>query len=158
MSDPHDQTDPAHNRAAARHERDQADKPTFTRDGLAVSRAVALALAPVIVPQAEAQPPISLASVAPAPEATEMKVAATAPSGPSIRIDLAKLDRLIDTVGELVIAQAMMAQRLSLSGLGSVDEIAVLEDGRLVGLVDLPALCRGLLSGRPQDRMADAPA
>lgn len=51
MSDPHNQTDPAHNRAAARHERDQADKPTFTRDGLAVSRAVALALAPVIVPQ-----------------------------------------------------------------------------------------------------------
>ncbi|RBY79124.1 CBS domain-containing protein [Blastococcus sp. TF02-09] len=34
----------------------------------------------------------------------------------------------------------------------------VVEDGRLVGLVDLPALCRGLLSGRPQKRMADAPA
>ncbi|MFN3707324.1 SGNH/GDSL hydrolase family protein [Microcella sp.] len=35
MSDPHD----------------QHDRPTFSRDGLAVSRAVALALAPVIVPQ-----------------------------------------------------------------------------------------------------------
>lgn len=35
MSDPHE----------------QSDRPTFTRDGLAVSRAVALALAPVIVPQ-----------------------------------------------------------------------------------------------------------
>ena len=51
MSDPHDQSDHAHNAASARDERDQADKPTFTRDGLAVSRAVALALAPVIVPQ-----------------------------------------------------------------------------------------------------------
>lgn len=41
MSNPHDQPD----------RDDQHDKPTYTRDGLAVSRAVALALAPVIVPQ-----------------------------------------------------------------------------------------------------------
>ena len=34
----------------------------------------------------------------------------------------------------------------------------VVEDGRLVGLVDLSAVCRGLLTGRQQDRMADAPA
>lgn len=32
----------------------------------------------------------------------------------------------------------------------------VVEDGGLVGLVDLAALCRGLLSGRRQDRLAEA--
>lgn len=32
----------------------------------------------------------------------------------------------------------------------------VVEDGRLAGLVDLSALCRGLLSGRRRDRLADA--
>lgn len=47
--------------------------------------------------------------------------------GPSIRIDLAKLDRLIDTVGELVIAQAMMAQRLAGEGLGDAAELSLLE-------------------------------
>ncbi len=32
----------------------------------------------------------------------------------------------------------------------------VVEDGRLVGLVDLAAICRGLLIGRRQDRLAGA--
>ncbi|MBN1097391.1 CBS domain-containing protein [Blastococcus sp. TML/C7B] len=32
----------------------------------------------------------------------------------------------------------------------------VVEDGVLVGLVDLAALCRGLLAGRRQDRLAEA--
>ncbi|MFA5967783.1 MAG: chemotaxis protein CheA [Sphingomonas sp.] len=75
---------------------------------------------------------------APASAATENTAAATAAAssqgvpaasaaGQSIRIDLVKLDRLIDTVGELVIAQAMMAQRLSSEGLGSVEELAMLD-------------------------------
>jgi CBS domain-containing protein len=34
----------------------------------------------------------------------------------------------------------------------------VVEDGRLVGLVDLSALCRGLLTGRQEDRMAESRA
>src|SRR5262249_55884357 len=48
-------------------------------------------------------------------------------AGQTIRVDLAKLDRLIDTVGELVIAQAMMAQRLSDHGLGQIDEPGMLD-------------------------------
>jgi CBS domain-containing protein len=32
----------------------------------------------------------------------------------------------------------------------------VVEDGRLLGLVDLAALCRGLLTERREDRLADA--
>jgi two-component system chemotaxis sensor kinase CheA len=47
--------------------------------------------------------------------------------GQSIRIELSKLDKLIDAVGELVIAQAMMAQRLSTEGLAASEEIAVLD-------------------------------
>ena len=48
-------------------------------------------------------------------------------AGQSIRIDLIKLDRLIDTVGELVIAQAMLAQRLSTEGASAIEELGMLE-------------------------------
>lgn len=47
--------------------------------------------------------------------------------GQTVRVDLAKLDKLIDTVGELVIAQAMMAQRLASHGLSSIDEMGMLD-------------------------------
>ena len=63
--------------------------------------------------------------VAPTPTIVE---ATTAPAtGQSIRIDLAKLDRLIDAVGELVIAQAMMTQRLTGHNLGGIEELAMLD-------------------------------
>ena len=64
-------------------------------------------------------PPTAAASAAPG-------VAPAAPAGQSIRIDLCKLDRLIDTVGELVIAQAMLTQRLS-HDVGAREELLVLE-------------------------------
>jgi two-component system chemotaxis sensor kinase CheA len=65
-----------------------------------------------------------------APEADS--AARTAPAAPpaggqSIRIDLFKLDRLIDLVGELVIAQAMLVQRLGMSGISATEELAMLE-------------------------------
>jgi len=47
--------------------------------------------------------------------------------GQSIRIELSKLDKLIDAVGELVIAQAMLAQRLSSDGLALTEELATLD-------------------------------
>jgi two-component system chemotaxis sensor kinase CheA len=47
--------------------------------------------------------------------------------GQTVRVDLAKLDKLIDTVGELVIAQAMMAQRLAGHGLAAIDEMGMLD-------------------------------
>ena len=59
------------------------------------------------------------------------KQAASPPAAPapgqSIRIDLPKLDRLIDSVGELVIAQAMMAQRLASEGIAASEELALLD-------------------------------
>ena len=45
----------------------------------------------------------------------------------SVRIDLNKLDKLIDGVGELVIAQAMVSQRLENEGFAHIEELAMLD-------------------------------
>lgn len=86
------------------------------------------AVAPPVA--APAAPSSSVPATGPAtgsaPEADAPPAAAPV-GGQSIRIDLAKLDRLIDTVGELVIAQAMLAQRLG--GNGVADEELLMLDG-----------------------------
>lgn len=53
--------------------------------------------------------------------------ASSASGSQSVRIDLKKLDRLIDGVGELVIAQAMLTQRLSNENVAHVEELALLD-------------------------------
>ncbi len=63
---------------------------------------------------------------APAPVAAAA-AAASAPANQSVRIDLRKLDMLIDGVGELVIAQAMLAQRLTNENLAHIEELALIE-------------------------------
>ncbi|MBP6031438.1 MAG: chemotaxis protein CheA [Sphingobium sp.] len=86
-----------------------------------------------ITPASQTAPAAHPAKVAlvetPAPVAPAAPAAArTAASvGQTVRVDLAKLDKLIDTVGELVIAQAMMAQRLASHGLNSIDEMGMLD-------------------------------
>ncbi|HET9629872.1 MAG TPA: chemotaxis protein CheA [Novosphingobium sp.] len=101
------------------------------------------ALPPVAAPRpAQAATPATALPVAQArpqaPVPTDTGTSAAAPplagvatgpgaAGQSIRIDLAKLDRLIDSVGELVIAQAMMAQRLSSEGMAAGEELSLLE-------------------------------
>ena len=60
---------------------------------------------------------------------------AVAAASPTIRVDLERVDRLIDLVGELVINQAMLAQRVLESGLARSSGIAV-------GLDDLELLTR----------------
>jgi len=81
--------------------------------------------APVPVPvAAPAAPSPAAAAAAPAP--TNAPPAPPA-LGQSIRIELGKLDKLIDAVGELVIAQAMMAQRLAGDGLAVKEELTILE-------------------------------
>ncbi|MBF9152017.1 chemotaxis protein CheA [Novosphingobium jiangmenense] len=62
----------------------------------------------------------------PLPASNSVPPAPPAP-GQSIRIELGKLDKLIDAVGELVIAQAMMAQRLAGQGLAVAEEMAMIE-------------------------------
>ncbi|MBA4773332.1 MAG: chemotaxis protein CheA [Sphingomonas sp.] len=78
-----------------------------------------LVAAPAPTPR---QPQIVAPQPVEAPAATP-----AAAAGQSIRIDLAKLDRLIDAVGELVIAQAMLAQRISGQGLAGSEEMAMLD-------------------------------
>ncbi|PLK28057.1 chemotaxis protein CheA [Porphyrobacter sp. TH134] len=78
-----------------------------------------------VKPQATtgAAPPPPQAPVAAAATAA----AAAAPATQSVRIDLKKLDMLIDGVGELVIAQAMLAQRLTNENLAHIEELALID-------------------------------
>lgn len=87
----------------------------------AVPAPVPAAAAPVAAPAPEAK-----AEVADKPAAAGGPPAPPA-AGQSIRIDLFKLDRLIDLVGELVIAQAMLVQRLDNAGITATEELGLLE-------------------------------
>lgn len=102
-------------------EADALDVFDFVRDdwGLAVGSearipAPRLAPAPQAGVAATPQPgPGAPAAVDGEELSASTGAARQAVSSHSIRIDLGKLDRLIDTVGELVIAQAMLAQRIA---------------------------------------------
>src|SRR5690606_17919846 len=75
-----------------------------------------VAVTPAVEPVA---PPVVAAKPAPAP-AAPAPAQATAPAAAApvtIRVDLERVDRLINAVGELVIQQAMLAQRVTESGL-----------------------------------------
>lgn len=102
-----------------------------------VGAAPTAAAAPVAVtPAVEpvAPPPVK---PAPAPSAPA-PVQATAPAAAApvtIRVDLERVDRLINAVGELVIQQAMLAQRVTESGLTRSSDIGL-------GLEDLELLTR----------------
>jgi two-component system, chemotaxis family, sensor kinase CheA len=87
--------------------------------------AAAPAVAPSVVAPV-APPEAAAAGNAPAPEALVQT---------TIRVDLERVDRLIDLVGELVINQAMLAQRVVEAGLARTGAVAV-------GLEDLEQLTR----------------
>lgn len=57
--------------------------------------------------------------------------------GATIRVDLERVDKLIDLVGELVINQAMLTQRVAESGLARSSQVAI-------GLDELEQLTRGI--------------
>ena len=59
------------------------------------------------------------------------------PAQASIRVDLDKVDRLINLVGELVITQAVLAQRVSEAGLSRASSVAI-------GLEELEQLTRDI--------------
>ena len=84
----------------------------------------------VVVPLRAAEP---AAVPAAADAATEHRPAAQA--SPTIRVDLDRVDRLIDLVGELVINQAMLAERVNEAGLARMSQVAV-------GLDELEQLTR----------------
>lgn len=87
--------------------------------------------APAVVP---APAPTSV-SAAPAPVSPPAQAANQVSSAITIRVDLDRVDRLINVVGELVIQQAMLAQRVVESGLARSSGISV-------GLEDLELLTR----------------
>lgn len=102
----------------------EAVAPAPAAPPVAAPAPVAAAPAPLAAVPAEpapAEPPAqSLAEVANSP-----RVAAAAAQ--TIRVDLDKLDRLVNLVGELVITQAMLAQRLSENEMGSIPELSDLD-------------------------------
>ena len=74
----------------------------------------------------EAAPDLGVAADMPAPVAVAAGPSNAPPPSPSIRVDVDKVDRLVNLVGELVINQAMLAQ---------------------LGLRLPPEMCGGLLNG-----------
>ncbi|AXJ95030.1 MULTISPECIES: chemotaxis protein CheA [unclassified Sphingomonas] len=89
---------------------------------------------PAPAPSASAAPKVPLAAV---PVAEPVQATVLPAEGPAprtaaaavqtIRVDLDKLDRLVNLVGELVITQAMLAQRLSEHQLGGISELTDLD-------------------------------
>ena len=94
--------------------------------------------APTPAPVAAAPAPVAPAAaapVAPAPTQAAPSAAPAAAAPVTIRVDLDRVDRLINAVGELVIQQAMLAQRVMESGLARSSDIGL-------GLEDLELLTR----------------
>ncbi len=86
-------------------------------------------------PAAMAPVPVAPVAAAPAPANAPTQPANQTSSAITIRVDLDRVDRLINVVGELVIQQAMLAQRVVESGLARSSGISV-------GLEDLELLTR----------------
>jgi len=111
--------------------------PVAAPEPVAVAPAPAPATAPVAAaPTAPAAAPVEAAAApaekteTPKPALVSSQPAPAAPAAPvsqSVRIDLRKLDQLIDTVGEMMIAQAMLGQQMSTYGMRNSSELAMLE-------------------------------
>ncbi|WP_292227476.1 chemotaxis protein CheA [Brevundimonas sp.] len=83
----------------------------------------------------EPAPVVAAPAPTPTPAAPAAASAPVAPAPVTIRVDLDRVDRLINAVGELVIQQAMLSQRVLESGLARSSGIAL-------GLEDLELLTR----------------
>ncbi|MGV9010946.1 chemotaxis protein CheA [Brevundimonas sp.] len=81
--------------------------------------------------------PVQVAPAAATPLPAQTPAAPATPAAVTIRVDLERVDRLINVVGELVIQQAMLAQRVTESGLARSSGISV-------GLEDLELLTRDI--------------
>jgi two-component system chemotaxis sensor kinase CheA len=93
----------------------QAAPPPVAPSASALAAPVAAAAPVTAAPAAEPSVP----AVVPPSAAVEPVAAPSASAAGMIRVDTAKLDSLIDLVGELVIAQSMVMQHSDLQGVGS---------------------------------------
>lgn len=73
------------------------------------------------------EPASAPAAAEPAAPRAAPPSAPAAPAAQTIRVDLDKLDRLVNLVGELVITQAMLAQRLAENQMAGISELSDLE-------------------------------
>ncbi|WP_312160577.1 chemotaxis protein CheA [Phenylobacterium sp.] len=101
-----------------------------------VAALIARAQAETVAPPAAPPAPVA-AAAAPAPAAKAANAPASQAAAPqaTIRVDLDRVDRLINAVGELVIQQAMLSQRVLESGLARSSNV-------VLGLEDLELLTR----------------
>ncbi|MDQ1191563.1 two-component system chemotaxis sensor kinase CheA [Brevundimonas vesicularis] len=90
---------------------------------------------PAPIAAASAVEPVAASVAAPVAATPAPASAPVAPAPVTIRVDLDRVDRLINVVGELVIQQAMLSQRVLESGLARSSGIAL-------GLEDLELLTR----------------
>lgn len=109
----------------AADEVEAATEPVGTPTPAPVEAVVPATASEATAPAAPAVQAVPAAEAEAAPAAGQPVAVSTASQ--TIRIDLGKLDRLIDSVGELVIAQAMLAQRMGDQGLEAIEELSMLE-------------------------------
>jgi two-component system, chemotaxis family, sensor kinase CheA len=98
--------------------------PALADDGPLIPESVLAKIAQVNAEPAKASPAAAANQAQPAQQAQT-----------TIRVDLDRVDRLIDLVGELVINQSMLSQRVTEAGIARLSEVAV-------GLDDLEQLTR----------------
>lgn len=126
--------------ALARGDEEQAPNPASPAE-LSLDALLALARdepAPVTASVApamkvEAEPPVQQTTGPAQPRPTDAAPSqprapterTDSPAQPTIRVDLDRVDRLIDLVGELVINQAMLAQQMHEAGLARTDALAL---------------------------------
>ncbi|MEF2548964.1 chemotaxis protein CheA [Aurantimonas sp. E1-2-R+4] len=111
----------------------KADKPKASKPVMAGQPAPAPAAAPEAAAASSASAPVEKPAKADASEAKSGNVGGS--PAQTIRVDLERVDRLIDLVGELVIHQVMLSQRTYQAGLARASEVAV-------GLDELEQLTR----------------
>jgi two-component system chemotaxis sensor kinase CheA len=132
--------------AAGADEADAAPEapPADDFDVMALIRKAQAEVAPEPAPAPVAAAPIAAPAAVAAPAPPPVESAAATTAGPraeaaaaaaTIRVDLERVDRLIDLVGELVINQAMLSQRVMEAGIAGASAIGM-------GLDELEQLSR----------------
>ncbi|AFN57007.1 two-component system chemotaxis sensor kinase CheA [Zymomonas mobilis] len=119
-------TDQSEKEALAKIEAPKGDKETTKAVEKPAAKAPP-ASKPTAKIEAAKKPASPTPAVAPAKAPPQPPRSAAPAMAQTIRVDLEKLDRLVNLVGELVITQAMLAQRLTDQGLSGSSELTDLD-------------------------------
>lgn len=102
----------------------EEEQPAAAIDAVVAPAAATAPSADVLSPAAP--PPAKAAAPAPTPRAANAangQAAASNEPAATVRVDLEKIDRLVNLVGELVINQAMLAQSVEEAGIGNHSDV-----------------------------------